>query len=146
MADLQIPEGNPSLQYVLLGAASLAVVLACGHLLSSPSSERVDVEKKRGDHRSEVLKKLRLEEEAKLSKLEWVNKESGLARIPIETSMRLTAKELASKPAKASAVKVEPILAAPSGDAPAMPSAPGGAFTIQFPQFSVPLAPQPPQQ
>jgi hypothetical protein len=121
------------------------VALSAGYFFSSPSAERVDVEKKRGEHRSEVLSKLRAEEQAKLSKVEWVNKEAGVARIPIETAIRLTAKELATKSPKASAVKVEPLLAPPAGgDAPAMPSAPGGAHTVQFPQIAAPPAPAAP--
>lgn len=136
MPELQTSEGSPSIQYVLLGAASLGLVLAAGFLLSQPSPSRVDVEGKRGDHRSEVLKKLRAEEDAKLTKTEWVSKDAGVARVPIEVAMRLAEKELAAKPKKPSAVKVEAPVAVPAGDAPSMPSAPSGASIIHFPRLS----------
>lgn len=136
MPELQTSEGCPSIQYVLLGAASLGLVLAAGFVFSHPSSSRVDVEGKRGDHRAEVLKKLRSEEETKLTKTEWVNKDAGVARIPIDVAMKLAEKELAAKPKKPSSVKVEASVAVPAGDAPSMPSAPSGASIIQFPRIS----------
>lgn len=135
MAEFHTPEGTPSSHYLLVGLASVVFVLGAARYLSHPSRDRVSVEDRRGSHRLDILNKLRLEEEKKLSSLEWLNKDSGVARIPIELAMKLAAKDLSAKPSGPSAIKVEVPVVVPSGDAPALPSAPSGARTVQFPAF-----------
>ena len=131
MADHYRSEGTPSLPTVFAGVLSLLAVLMAGYFFSSPSPDRVNVEEMRGTYRAKVLAELRKEEDSKLSNLAWVKKEEGIARVPIQTAMQITVKELENKPKKTSAVKADPPLAVPA-DGAALPSAPGGARLIQF--------------
>ena len=111
--------------HFLWAALSLGVVLVGAVVLTRSVVPELDVEAKRGERRLEVRKKINTDESAKLSSLEWVDKKSGTVKAPIEVASQLTLKELSGKKPVASSVKVEPMLAVPAGDAPAMPSAPG---------------------
>jgi hypothetical protein len=136
MSDSTSSNGMPSLNYFFFGVASVIAILVVSKFSISATRPEVDVEAKRGAHRAEVRAKLRSEEDAKLNATEWINKGAETARIPLSDALKLTAKELSQKGQKASAVKVEAPMPMPAGDAPAMPSAPGGARTTQFPKFS----------
>ena len=136
MSDSNSSNGMPSLNYFFFGVASVIVILAVSKLSIGSTRPEVDVEAKRGVHRTEVRAKLRSEEDAKLNVTEWINKGADTARIPLGDAVKLTAKELSQKAPKASEVKVDPQMPMPAGDAPAMPSAPGGARTTQFPKIS----------
>ena len=136
MSDSNSSNGMPSLNYFFFGVASVIVILVVSKLSIGSTRPEVDVEAKRGVHRTEVRAKLRSEEDAKLNVTEWINKGADTARIPLGDAVKLTSKELSQKAPKASAVKVDPQMPMPAGDAPAMPSAPGGARTTQFPKIS----------
>lgn len=136
MSDSNSSNGMPSLNYFFFGVASVIVILVVSKLSIGSTRPEVDVEAKRGVHRTEVRAKLRSEEDAKLNVTEWINKGADTARIPLGDAVKLTAKELSQKAPKASEVKVDPQMPMPAGDAPAMPSAPGGARTTQFPKIS----------
>ena len=62
---------------------------------------------KRAASRATKLQALRLEDRQNLSNYAWVNKEKGLARIPIERAMELVAAELKTPEVGPSGVKVE---------------------------------------
>lgn len=136
MSDSNSSNGMPSLNYLFFGVASVLAILVVSKFSIGSTRPEVDVEAKRGAHRAEVRAKLRADEDSKLTATEWINKGAETARIPLEDALKLTVKELAQKAPKASAVKVEAPMPMPAGDAPAMPSAPGGAKTTQFPKLS----------
>ena len=72
-----------------------------------------DYEKKRATARMEKLKTTREEADIALHKYAWVDKEKGVARVPIQRAMELSVAELAQKkPAQAN-----PIATAPPGGA-----------------------------
>lgn len=78
-------------------------------------------EEKRAAARVEKLKTASEEATASLHSYAWVEKEKGVARIPIERAVELTTAELAQKkPAAAGPIATPPVAAAPS---PAAPSA-----------------------
>ncbi len=131
----------PSINYLFFGVVSVVGILVVSKVAIRSTRPEVNVEAKRGAHRAEVRAKLQADENAKLTSVEWISKDAGTARIPITDSLRLTVVELAQKAPKASTVKVDPPMPAPAGDAPAMPSAPGGAKTTQFPKFPTSSAP-----
>ena len=141
MSDSQFSKGMPSINQLFFGVASVVGILVISKVAIGSTRPEFNVEAKRGAHRAEVRAKLQADETAKLTSVEWISKESGTARIPIADSLKLTVAELAQKAPKASATKVDPPMPAPAGDAPAMPSAPGGARTTQFPK--IPTSPAP---
>ena len=149
MDQFRTSQGFPSVNYLLYGAASLALVLVCAFWFSQPSAERINIDERRGNHRLEVLKKLRADEEEKLSSLVWVKKEDGVARVPIEVAMKLAVKELSAKGKKPSAIKAEaPLVIPPPADPDYLPpsAAPSGAKIVQFPKLSKGSAESGPKQ
>lgn len=98
----------------------------------------------------EVLKKLRADEEEKLSSLVWIKKEDGVARVPIEVAMKLAVKELSAKGKKPSAIKAEAplVIPTPPDNPDYLPpsAAPSGAKIVQFPKLSKGSAESGPQQ
>ena len=85
------------LLFVLFGVIVLAII--------GPSPRRDDYEIKRAKARAENLKTLREEDAKALTTYGWINKDKGVARIPIERAMELTVTELAQKkPAPAYAI------------------------------------------
>jgi hypothetical protein len=108
------------LLFTLFGVIVLAVV--------GPSPRGSDYEETRARKRVEQLKKLREDTEKELTTYAWVDKNKGVARIPINRAMELTLADLAQKkPAPAGAIATP---AAPSPAAPASPTAspaPGGS-------------------
>src|SRR5947199_4268206 len=82
------------LLFGLFGVLVLAIV--------GPSPRRSDYEEARAKKRVENLKTLREEAGKALTSYAWVDKNKGVARIPIERAMELTVTELAKqKPAPA---------------------------------------------
>lgn len=72
-------------------------------------------EEKRAAARVEKLKTASEEATASLHSYAWVEKEKGVARIPIERAMELTMTELAQKkPAPAGPIATPPVAAAPA--------------------------------
>lgn len=128
---------------LLWATLSLFVVLGGALALTLPVRPEVDVDAKRGERRLEVRKKINADEAAALSGMDWADKKTGVVKAPLAVALPITVKELAAKEPTKSAIKVEEPLAAPGGDAPALPSAPAGASTIRFPLPAAP-APAPP--
>jgi len=106
------------LLFVLFGVIVLAIV--------GPSPRRSDYEETRAKKRMENLKKLREETEKDLTGYAWVDKNKGVARIPITRAMDLTVAELAQKkPAPAGPIATPATQASPASPAPASPGAAG---------------------
>jgi hypothetical protein len=105
--------------FVLFGLIVLVVI--------GPSPRSSDYEETRAKKRMENLKKLHEETQKDLTTYAWVDKNKGVARIPIERAMELTVADLAQKkPAPAGPIATPPAQAPPAGASPA-PVAPQGA-------------------
>jgi hypothetical protein len=102
------------LLFALFGVIVLAVI--------GPAPRGSDYEETRAKKRAELLKTSREEAAKALTTYGWIDKNKGVARIPIERAMELTIAELAQqKPAPAGPI------AAPEPQAPAAPASPGPA-------------------
>ena len=97
------------LLFVLFGAIVLAVI--------GPAPRGDTYEQKRAKAREEKLKAARDEETKTLTTYGWIDKNKGVARIPITRAMELTVADLAKKkPASAGQIKT------PEGQASAAPA------------------------
>src|SRR5437667_2301719 len=106
--------------FVVFGVIVLAVI--------GPSPRGSNYEQMRAHKRMERLKTLREESQKDLTTYAWVDKNKGVAHIPIDRAMELTVAELAQKkpaPAGPIAAAETPAAAAPANAAapPAAPSA-----------------------
>jgi hypothetical protein len=145
------------LLFVLFGVIVLAII--------GPSPRRSDYEETRAKKRVENLKTLREETDKALTTYGWVDKNKGVARIPIERAMELTVADLAKqKPAPAGPIatpaSAEGTAGAPetqategAGASPALASpAPagspqsGGASPAASPAAQAPASPSPAAQ
>jgi hypothetical protein len=109
----------------LFGIIVLAVI--------GPSSRTSDYEETRAKKRMEKLKALQEENQKELTTYTWVDKNKGVARIPINRAMELTVADLAQKkPAPAGPIATPAAQTAPAGAAPA-PAAPQGAAVSSSP-------------
>src|SRR5262249_4004343 len=99
------------LLFVLFGVIVLAVI--------GPMPRGSDYEETRAKKRMENLKKLREDTEKDLTTYAWVDKNKGVARIPISRAMELTVAELAQK----KPVSAGPIATPAAQTAPASPAA-----------------------
>lgn len=116
--------------FVLFGLIVLAVI--------GPSPRGSDYEQTRAQKRMERLKALREENQKALTSYAWVDKNKGVARIPIDRAMELTAADLAQKkPAPAGPIATPAAQTAPVGASPA-PSAAQTSGAAQPPQASAP--------
>ena len=98
--------------FVLFGLIVLAII--------GPSPRTSDYEETRAKKRMEKLKALHEETQKDLTMYAWVDKNKGVARIPIERAMELTVAELAQKkPAPAGPIATPPAQAAPAAGSPA---------------------------
>jgi hypothetical protein len=105
--------------FVLFGLIVLAII--------GPSPRTSDYEEMRAKKRMEKLKTLNEESQKELTTYAWVDKNKGVARIPIDRAMEVTVADLAQKkPAPAGPIVTPPAQAAPAGASPA-PAAPQGA-------------------
>ena len=75
--------------FVLFGLIVLAVI--------GPSPRGSDYEETRAKKRMEKLKALREETQKELTTYAWVDKNKGVARIPIDRAMEVTVTELSQK-------------------------------------------------
>ena len=114
--------------FVLFGLIVLAVI--------GPSPRTSDYEETRAKKRIEKLKTLREESQKELTTYAWVDKNKGVARIPIDRAMEVTVADLAQKkPAPAGPIATPPAQTAPAPAAsqqprtaqPAQLGAPGGS-------------------
>ena len=98
--------------FVLFGLIVLAVI--------GPSPRTSDYEETRAKKRMEKLKTLREESQKELTTYAWVDKNKGVARIPIDRAMEVTVADLAQKkPAPAGPIATPAAQAAPAGASPA---------------------------
>ncbi|HEU5246480.1 MAG TPA: hypothetical protein VFU09_05260 [Candidatus Udaeobacter sp.] len=111
------------LLFALFGVIVLAII--------GPAPRRSNYEETRAKKRVENLKTLREEADKALTTYDWIDKNKGVARIPIERAMELTVVELAKqKPAPAGPIAT-PEAQSPAGaagsPAPASPASAGSA-------------------
>jgi hypothetical protein len=93
--------------------------------LIGPSPRTSDYEETRAKKRMEKLKALHEESQKELTTYAWVDKNKGVARIPIDRAMEVTVADLAQKkPARAGPIATP---APPAGASPAAPAVPQGA-------------------
>ena len=98
--------------FVLFGLIVLAVI--------GPSPRTSDYEETRAKKRMEKLKTLHEESQKELTTYAWVDKNKGVARIPIDRAMEVTVADLAQKkPAPAGPIATPAAQAAPAGASPA---------------------------
>jgi len=129
------------LLFVLFGVIVLAVI--------GPSPRGSDYEQARAKKRMERLKTLREENEKDLTAYAWVDKNKGVARIPINRAMELEVAELAQKkPAPAGPIATPPLAqtspavsASPAAAASAPAGSPKGSAVSPSPAAQ--QAPQP---
>jgi hypothetical protein len=116
--------------FVLFGLIVLAVI--------GPSPRTSDYEETRAKKRMEKLKTLHEETQKELTTYAWVDKNKGVARIPIDRAMEVTVADLAQKkPAPAGPIATPAAQTAPAGASPA-PSASQQPGTAQPAQPSAP--------
>jgi hypothetical protein len=97
--------------FLLFGIIVLAVI--------GPSPRGTDYEETRAKKRLEQLKTLREENQKELTTYAWLDKNKGLARIPIDRAMELTVADLAQKkPAPAGPIATPATQASPAGVPP----------------------------
>ena len=131
------------LLFALFGVIVLAII--------GPSPRTSDYEETRAKKRVENLKTLREEADKALTTYGWVDKNKGVARIPIERAMELTVTDLAKqKPAPAGPIATpEPqatagAAASPAAASPApVGSPPGGGSHAASPPAQAPASPAP---
>jgi hypothetical protein len=106
------------LLFALFGVIVLAVI--------GPAPRSDDYEQKRAKAREEKLKTAREEDAKALTSYAWIDKNKGVARIPVARAMELTVAELAQKKPEPAGPIATPEPAAPGGatGAPAPPAAP----------------------
>ena len=110
--------------FAVFGLIVLAVI--------GPSARTSDYEQTRAQKRMERLKALREENQKALTTYAWVDKNKGVARIPIDRAMELTAAALAQKkPAAAGPIATPEAQTSPPAEAAPTPV---GSPTSSAPQ------------
>jgi hypothetical protein len=118
--------------FVLFGLIVLAVI--------GPSPRTSDYEETRAKKRMEKLKALHEETQKDLTTYAWVDKNKGVARIPIDRAMEVTVADLAQKkPAPAGPIAT-PASAEATAGKPAAPAAPQGA-AVSSPPSAIAASP-----
>jgi hypothetical protein len=132
------------LLFALFGVIVLAII--------GPAPRQSDYEEARAKKRVENLKTLREEADKALTTYGWIDKNKGVARIPIDRAMELTVAELTKqKPAPAGPIATPEAQAtaapspAPASPAPAGSPA-GGASPATSPSAQAPASPAPAAQ
>jgi hypothetical protein len=124
--------------FVLFGLIVLAVI--------GPSPRTSDYEETRARKRMEKLKTLHEESQKELATYAWVDKNKGVARIPIDRAMEVTVADLAQKkPAPAGPIATPAAQTAPAGASPAPAASPRGA-AVSSPPSSGAASPPPATQ
>ncbi len=123
------------LLFALFGVIVLAII--------GPMPRGSDYEEMRAKKRMEQLKTLREEAEKELTTYAWIDKNKGVARIPISRAMELTVADLAQKkPAPAGPIATPAVETSPA--APAPPPAAGSPKPgAAQPAPSAPASPAP---
>ena len=111
------------LLFALFGVIVLAVI--------GPAPRSDDYEQKRAKAREEKLKAAREEDAKALTSYGWIDKNKGVARIPVARAMELTVAELAQKKPEPAGPIATPEPAAPGAatGAPAPPAPPSASPT-----------------
>ena len=125
------------LLFALFGVIVLAVI--------GPAPRGSDYEQTRAKKRAELLKTSREEAEKALTTYGWIDKNKGVARVPIERAMQLTVAELAQqKPAAAGPIATpEPQAQPAASPGPAGSPQSGAAQPVASPSGQVPASPSP---
>ena len=135
------------LLFALFGVIVLAII--------GPAPRGSDYEEARAKKRVENLKTVREEADKALTTYGWIDKNKGVARVPIERAMELTVAELAKqKPAPAGPIATPEAQApastgaspAPASPAPAGSTQSGGASPAASPSAQAPASPSPAAQ
>ena len=135
------------LLFVLFGVIVLAII--------GPAPRSSDYEETRAKKRVENLKTLREETDKALTSYGWIDKNKGVARVPIERAMELTVADLAKqKPAPAGPIATPETQAtagagaspAPASPAPAGSPQSGGASPTASSSAQAPASPSPAAQ
>jgi hypothetical protein len=130
--------------FALFGLIVLAII--------GPTPRGSDYEEARAKKRMENFKTLREEADKALTTYGWVDKNKGVARIPIERAMELTVADLAKqKPAPAGPIAARaaeatagaPASPAPTSPAPAGSPQAGGTQPVASPAAQTPTSPSP---
>jgi len=123
--------------FALFGLIVLAVI--------GPSPRTSDYEETRAKKRMENLKALHEETQKELTTYAWVDKNKGVARIPIDLAMKLTVADLAQeKPAAAGPIATPAVQTAAAGASPAgSPAGQGAASPPPATQQSPPASGSP---
>jgi hypothetical protein len=135
------------LLFALFGVIVLAII--------GPSPRRSDYEETRAKKRVENLKTLREEADKALTTYGWIDKNKGVARIPIGRAMELTVADVAKqKPAPAGPIatpEAQATAGAAASPAPATPAPvgspqSGGTSPAASPAAQAPASPSPAAQ
>jgi hypothetical protein len=131
------------LLFALFGVIVLAII--------GPTPRRSDYEETRAKKRVENLKTLREETDKALTTYGWIDKNKGVARIPIERAMELTVADLAKqKPASAGPIATPETQPTEGAGASAVPASPAPAGSPQVggasPAAQAPVSPSPAAQ
>jgi hypothetical protein len=122
--------------FVLFGLIVLAVI--------GPSPRTSDYEETRAKKRMEKLKALHEETQKDLTTYAWVDKNKGVARIPIDRAMEVTVADLAQKkPAPAGPIATPPAPAAPAAASPAAAAPQGAAVSSPSAETAAKAGPPP---
>ena len=122
--------------FVLFGLIVLAVI--------GPSPRTSDYEETRAKKRMEKLKALHEENQKDLTTYAWVDKNKGVARIPIDRAMEVTVADLAQKkPAPAGPIATSPAPAAPAAASPAGAAPQGAAVSSPAAETAAKAGPPP---
>jgi hypothetical protein len=112
--------------FALFGLIVLSVI--------GPSPRTSDYEETRAKKRMEKLKALHEESQKELTTYAWVDKNKGVARIPIDRAMEVTVADLAQKkPARAGPIATPAAQAPPTAGSPAAAASPQGAAVSSSP-------------
>jgi hypothetical protein len=125
--------------FVVFGLIVFAVI--------GPSPRGSDYEETRAKKRMERLKALHEENQKALTTYGWIDKNKGVARIPIDRAMELTVADLAQKrPAPAGPIATPPpAQASPAAAVSPAPASPQGA-AVSSPPPTGALSPSPAAQ
>ena len=106
--------------------------------LIGPSPRTSDYEETRAKKRMEKLKALHEESQKELTTYAWVDKNKGVARIPIDRAMEVTVADLAQKkPARAGPIATPAAQAPPTAGSPAAAASPQGAAVSSPPSSGI---------
>jgi hypothetical protein len=123
--------------FVLFALIVLAVI--------GPSPRTSDYEETRAKKRMEKLKTLHEETQKELTTYAWVDKNKGVARIPIDRAIEAVVADLAQKkPAPAGPIATPAAQTAPAGASPAPAASPGA--TVSSPPSASAASPPPATQ